>query len=293
VLYAPWLPTLLSQARHTGAPWSTAPNFHALVTAPGAVLAGDAPLMAFVLAGGTGLVAVVRRRDSERTTVLALALWIGVTILLAWIFSQLTPAWASRYLAVVLGPILLLPAVGLARAGRLGLVALVAVIFLWMGDDQKDDKSNARAIAAGVAPSAHPGDLVLSTHPEEVPVLRYYLGPGLRWATELGRVRDPQVMDWRDALARLRATSTRRDLAPLLASVRPGQRLIVFSPVFRDYRAWKAKWTKEVFLRSTVWTDVIARNPHFREVRTVKSDEIVLKRNFFKPLQAVVYVRTS
>ena len=123
-------------------------------------------------------------------------------------------------------------------------------------------------------------------------MLRFYFGPGLRWATEMGPVRDPQVTDWRDALARLRATSTRRDLVPLLASVLPGQRLIVFSPVFRDYRAWKAKWTNEVFLRSTVWTAAIARDPRFRVVRTVRSDEILLQRNYFKPLQAVVYLRT-
>ena len=31
VLYAPWLPTLLTQARHTGAPWSTKPSFHELL----------------------------------------------------------------------------------------------------------------------------------------------------------------------------------------------------------------------------------------------------------------------
>ena len=67
VLYAPWLPTLLSQARHTGAPWSTAPSFHDLVLAPGAVFDGDAPLMAFVLVGGTGLRGFVRADATTRS----------------------------------------------------------------------------------------------------------------------------------------------------------------------------------------------------------------------------------
>src|SRR4051794_6051077 len=66
LLYLPWVPTLLSQARHTGAPWSVAPGLRNLLTAPGTVLAGDAPLMAFVLAGGTGLAVVVRRRGDDR-----------------------------------------------------------------------------------------------------------------------------------------------------------------------------------------------------------------------------------
>jgi mannosyltransferase len=142
-----------------------------------------------------------------------------------------------------------------------------------------------------VAPFVHRGDLVLVTHPEQVPVLRYYLGGGLRWATQLGAVRDPRIMDWRDALARLDASSPRRDLEPLLATVPRGGRLVVVSPVFRDYRAWKSRWTKRVFLTSIRWTAVIDRDRRFRRTHVVQTDEIALKRNFFKPLQAVVYVR--
>ena len=41
LLYAPWLPTLLYQVRHTGSPWAMRPGVHALVLAPGAVFAGD------------------------------------------------------------------------------------------------------------------------------------------------------------------------------------------------------------------------------------------------------------
>ena len=93
VLYLPWLPTLFSQAKHTGAPWATRPNFHDLVLAPGAVLSGDAPLMAFALAGGVGFAAVVRRRhDRERALVLSLALIVGFTVVSAWVASQIPPA---------------------------------------------------------------------------------------------------------------------------------------------------------------------------------------------------------
>ena len=54
ILYAPWLPTLLDQVRHTGAPWSTKPSFHELFTAPGTVLGGDAPFVALVVTGRRG-----------------------------------------------------------------------------------------------------------------------------------------------------------------------------------------------------------------------------------------------
>ena len=43
-----------------------------------------------------------------------------------------------------------------------------------------------------------PGDLVVSTQPEQVPVLEYYLPDGLRFATLTGEVRDTGVTDWRD-----------------------------------------------------------------------------------------------
>ena len=82
VLYLPWLPTLLYQSKHTAAPWAITPSFHALLLAPGAVLSGDAPFMAIVLAGGVGLATVVRRRgDPARRPVLALAAVVGVTVL--------------------------------------------------------------------------------------------------------------------------------------------------------------------------------------------------------------------
>jgi len=291
-LYAPWLPTLLSQARHTGAPWASAPSFHDLVLAPGAVFNGDAPLMAFALVGGAGLASVVRRRgDEERVTVLTLAVTAGVTVLLAWLLSQLSPAWSTRYLAVVLGPLLLLAARGLVRARRLGIAALVAVAFVWAGYSSHDNKENARQVSAAVAPSIRPGELVISTHPEQVPLLRYYLGARPRFATTLGLVPDSQVFDWRDAVDRLRKARPRPTLDALLATVPSGGEFVVVTPVFRDYRAWRAQWTHLVWQRSLEWTALLQHDPRVRLVRHVSTDEIAVHRNYFKPLQAFVYRR--
>jgi len=292
LLYAPWLPTLLSQARHTGAPWASAPSFHDLVLAPGAVFNGDAPLMAFALVGGAGLASVVRRRgDEERVTVLTLAVTAGVTVLLAWLLSQLSPAWSTRYLAVVLGPLLLLAARGLVRARRLGIAALVAVAFVWAGYSSHDNKENARQVSAAVAPSIRPGELVISTHPEQVPLLRYYLGARPRFATTLGLVPDSQVFDWRDAVDRLRKARPRPTLDALLATVPSGGEFVVVTPVFRDYRAWRSRWTHLVWQRSLEWTALLQHDPRVRLVRHVSTDEIAVHRNYFKPLQAFVYRR--
>jgi mannosyltransferase len=290
VLYAPWVPTMLFQARHTGAPWSSVPSFHELVLAPGAVFYGDAPLLAFALVGGAGLASVVRRRGGEeRTTVLTLAVAAGATVLFGWLLSQLSPAWSTRYLAVVLGPLLLLAGRGLVRARRLGIAALLAVAFVWFGYTSSDNKENVRQVSAALTAFIRPGELVISTHPEQVPVLRYYLGAGPRFATTLGLVTDAQVFDWRAAVDRLHAARPRPTLDALLATVPPGGEFVVVTPVFRDYRAWRAQWTRLVWQRSLEWSALLGRDPRVLLVRHVSTDEIAHRRNYFKPLQAFVY----
>jgi hypothetical protein len=286
VLYAPWLPTLFFQVRHTGAPWAMRPGVHAVLLAPGAAFATD---FVFGLLAMAALIGLSRRR-SDRVA-LALLVVVGATIVIAWTESQVASSWTSRYFAVVLGPLVVVTAAGLVRAGRAGLLGLAFAVFMWAGYSLHDEKSNARAIARGASHYLAPGDLVLATHPEQVPVLRYYLGPRLRYATQLGPVADPQVMDWRDALDRIRAVTVRRDLSPVLASVPPGRHLVVVSPLFRDYRAWEARWTREVYLTSRAWTRAIAADPRFRQVAALSSNEILLERNYWKPLQAVIYVR--
>jgi mannosyltransferase len=292
VLYLPWVPTFLGQARHTGAPWSSTPSFHSLLLAPGAALAGDTAFIAFVLAACAGLVSYVRaERSEERTIVVALALVVGVTVAVAWISSQVSPAWTSRYFAVVVGPMLLLAARAVVRGRVVGLVALVIVLYLWLGYSVKDDKEDARQVTARLARSLHPGELVVSTHPEQVPVLRYYLGPDLRYATTIGSVPDPRIFDWRDAVDRLRASSMRARVDDAIAATPAGAEFVVISPVFRDYRAWNAKWTRLVWKRSRAYTGLLERDSRVVLVRHVEINEVAAKHNYFKPIQAFVYRR--
>ena len=240
-----------------------------------------------------GLGALVRGHpNAERTAILALSIAAGVAILAAWLVSQVSPSWTTRYFAIVVGPLLVLAARGIVRAGRFGVAALVIIAFFWARYAVQDNKENARAIAAGLG-TLHPGELVIATHPEQVPVLRYYLGSGLRFATTLGPVVDQQAFDWVDAVSRLRGTPPRPTLDRLIASVPKGQEFVVVTPVFRDYRAWRAKWTKLVWQKSQTWTALLQGDPNLRLVRHVASNEIALKVNYFKPLQAYVYRRVG
>ena len=99
------------------------------------------------------------------------------------------------------------------------------------------------------------------------------------------------VFDWRDAVDRLEAAPAKETLDGLLATVPRGGEFAVISPVFRDYRAWKAPWTRLVWRKAEQWNTLLARDPRLRVEHHILTDEIAVKRNYFKPLQAVVYRR--
>ena len=263
VAFAPWMPTLISQARHTGAPWSRVPPPAELLADLSVLPGGEGAAIALLLAAGTGMSAIFSRRGSrERTAVIVILVLAAGTLALAWLTSQVAPAWTTRYLSVIVGPLLLVAAVGLARAGRFGLVGLALVAVLWVDFRAGDSKSNVREVAAVSAPRLAPGDVVISTHPEQVPVIRYYMPPGIRYTTPLGPVPNPSVMDWRDALDRLQARRAHRVLGPLLDNLPPGRRLLLVRPV-TTRGAWDAPWTKLVRQRSAEWRRVLAKDNRF------------------------------
>src|SRR6185436_14512209 len=63
-----------------------------------------------------GRVAVPALPRARRAAACLLAVAL-LTVVLAWISSQLSPAWANQYLAVGVAPLLLVGGAGLAYAG--------------------------------------------------------------------------------------------------------------------------------------------------------------------------------
>jgi hypothetical protein len=296
LLYLPWLPTLLYQVSHTGAPWSQTPDVADLASTPARLLGATAEI-ALALAAGAGLVAILQRRAARgRLTaagraVLALAVIGVLTVLVAWLSAQLTPAWATRYLAAAVAPFLLLAAAGLGHAGRLGIAGLVLAVALSVtADAPPGEKSNVRDVSEAVAPSLRPGDLVVTTWPEQVPVLSYYLPEGLRYATLTGPVPDLGVTDWRDGVERLDATSAERDLAPLMDDLRPGRRMALVQPIIYDLGPWSAPWTELVRLRSEEWAQYVSNDRRFGIVR--HEPPSMFPRDPI-PVQMTVYLKTA
>ena len=278
LLYLPWLPTLLHQVQHTGAPWLNSPNFGAPVQISKSLLGGGTPTVALLLAGGSGVAAVIARRveDKERTAVIAGAVTVLATLAIAWLVSQVSPAWTTRYLGVLLGPMLLIAALGLARSGNLGLVALVIVLGIWAIPRSYglENKSNASDLRNAVASELQEDDLVISMQPEQGPLLAYHLEqlggtPKLRFASPLGAVDNDRVMDWTDADGRLQDATPAKNLDPLLDKLDVGGRVLIVHPVTTRADDWDAPWTQLVRRRAAQWGAALAADKRFEVVNAV------------------------
>ena len=262
--YAPWLPTALFQARHTGAPWATRPGPEALAAAPAAVLGGWPTALLVVVACAAGLGRVFADAPRPRRGLAAvLATVATVPVLVGWALSQASPAWAARYLAIVVAPALLLAATGLARARRAGLAALGAVVLLWASAGVPRATSDAFQIAREARPLVRAGDLVISTQPEQVPLLAYYLPSGLRYASPFGRVRDPGVADWRDAVHRLARASVSAQLPALLRGAPAGGHVLLVVPIVWDPGTWRTRWARLERRRAAEYVAALRRDRAF------------------------------
>jgi mannosyltransferase len=276
VMYLPWLPTLLYQAKHTGAPWALSPVVWSLTQAFYFLTGSRAAAVALLLAGGFGFVAVraggVRERRTQIAAIALAIIGLG-TLLIAWAYAKHTPAWSGRYFGVLVGPLTVLFALGLARARGLGIFALVLVCCFWVLDPRptsRVSKSNVAAVAHVVDPRIGPSTLVLSTQPEQVPALAYYMPHVRQFGSPLGRVPDPRVMDWRNALIKFEHSSIRTVLAPMVDSLTAGQRVMLIVPTTFQK---SPEWMTLIHRTSRSWRHWLRRDPRLRLIATSAAGE--------------------
>ena len=230
VLYLPWLPTLAYQIGHTGAPFSLRPTLLQVRADLMDLIGGAEVFLALVLGTGLAVVEVFHLpRSRQARTIAFLGTIIAVVVALGWAISRDNSVWVYRYLAVIVGPLLLLLAVVVSEAGRSGLVALSVVVFLTAPVGVKGqlfDKSNVADVVRQLGPRLTPGDLVVGDF-GRLPVLAHYLPPGLVYAETTGPVADPKASDQRDATRRLEAAVPELALQPSFDRLAPGQNLLV------------------------------------------------------------------
>jgi hypothetical protein len=273
LLFAPWVPTLLYQAAHTGAPWSHRPTGRSLVRAMARIWSGQRAETVLLPAAAVGLVVgALRGGPSARRGLLAVGAIAATTLASAYAYSRYgTPAWALRYLVVVLAPLVLLVSLGLGRLPVVGpLAVLAAALLAWHARPTVatlEHKSNVAQVMRELAPALPRGTFVFSTQPEQVPALAHELPAGMRFGTPLGPVTDPGVMDWRDALARLRAARFGAVLGARLRGLRRGARLLLVQPVFSHP---DSPWTLRIRDIARRWGRALRRSRLLHRLRVVR-----------------------
>ena len=81
---------------------------------------------------------------------------------MAWLVSQVPPAWTMRYLALLLGPMLLVAALGLARRAGSAWPCSVIILAIWAVPRTLAWRTRERAdLRRAAVPELRQGDLVL------------------------------------------------------------------------------------------------------------------------------------
>ncbi len=295
VAYLPWVPTLLGQLRDTGAPWSFTPGPRQLVRELAALVRDERVLLVLGVAAGGGLLSLrARLRSRDATVAVILGLLAGLPVLAGWLAAQVEPSWATRYLAVVVGPLLLLVGIGLVRAGTFGTVALAVTAVLILQPFTRiegnlhhpvDAKSNAADVADEFGTRVEAGDVVVVAQPEAVPLLSWYLGDEPTYADPNGVVAEPGLMDWRGAGERLAGATVETGLEPLVDAMAPGSRLLLVVPG-GPARSTDTGWVSQFRLVGAVWQLSLMVDD-----RLVRVDRLLPAGPTETPFDAVLFVR--
>lgn len=303
--YAPWVPHFVSQLRTTGAPWAPHPSVLDLFGDPFNIACSAAW---FVMVAGIGVAVMARRRTRpassprwswEIRSPLGLgAALVVATVLAGWAACQVVHAWAPRYLGVAVVPALVVLGALFAET-PLGRRALVVVAFglactslpvLVNPGGFADSKSNVAAVDHAVMPDLATGDLVVTTDLSELPVIAYYLPGGLRYATPLGVVSDPRVVDWQHLPTRLQAAEPTVTLAAVLASLPVGGHVVVINPTTFGPTSPEtpARFAGTVAAEGVAVNQDILLDPDFQATHTVIPKTT---SGISSPVEATVYTR--
>jgi hypothetical protein len=285
VLFLPWLPTFARQVGSTGAPWAHTPTFRGVVGEVAALVRDERVLVALGLAVVVGLAPLIQQLWRSRRAVVsddalrlvALVVIGAAPVVIGWSLAHLQPSWATRYLAVAVGPMILIIGLGLSRARGLGVASLVIAALLILQPVTrispgigitKTSKSNAREIAATLKDDLPAGSLVLVTQAEAVPLFAHYLGGALRYADPRGLVDDPNVMDWRHAEHALGAATVPGALTPAMSALQPGDRVLLVTSTTPE-RDTDTNWLEQFRILDREWQRFLSRDTCLTPIRRV------------------------
>lgn len=243
--FSPWVPTMMYQRRHTGAPWLRAPDATVLKAGMIDAAGGSRAATVLVIVLVVGVALAIRDRHLEPTLVIIFSV-VALTLAGGYSVSVLVqPAWHSRYLRVVVPALLLIP-VALAERHLLArAVACVLTGVLLVQSVQADQlitqesKTALGRVATMVASSGKVGnDLTVATGFQDVPTLAYALRQHHLEAVFLdsfGIEARPFALDWRDLSSRLAHVNVSKERSAS-AALPAGAVVLEITPSVHDLR---------------------------------------------------------
>jgi hypothetical protein len=281
VLWLPWLPTLIDQARNTAAPWAISPDIGYFFADQSTALGGTiGVVVAPLLLGGALL--INRHRPEGEGDLPRLFGAIGIlTALFGWLAAQVEPSWTVRYLAVIVAPFLLAAAGALAwsRAGRAVIATTCILLAGWSligsllpNPNSAYAKSNLAAVARAASADLEPGDVVVVTQTEQLAVLAHYLPKGLIYVTPTGPVADPYVVDWRNIISRLNQAQPCATVNPIISTLPFGAHVLEINPV-RRLGAKHTAWYRAANGQIAAVDRLLALDPSLRAVSSYAEAE--------------------
>lgn len=298
LLWAPWIPSFLFQAGNTAAPWAVRPAIGDFFADPSSALAGTLGfLIVPILVIGAWACRNLMPPGERRT-----AAWVALTALAAsvagFLGAQINPSWTVRYLGVLVGPYLLAAGGALASSGRgravlwtvcTLLVAWAVIGLLLPNPNRQYAKDNMAAVAGASSPYLRPGDVVVVTQTEQVPVAFHYLPRGLTYMTPTGLVSDPGVVDWRNIVHRLERATPCQALSPILDAIPVGTNVLEMDPV-RRLGASGSAWSRAV---NAQVSEVGAFLANDRALRQIDVFTPALRPKPYAAVDGILYQKTS
>ncbi len=284
--FLPWLPIFVFQSLHTGTPWATPATFAAMVNAVasfagGSTSQGRALALLFFALAGLGLFGLATdRRHIEldiRTRPLGrpVAVVVVGTLAAAVIGGFVTnSAFDARYASVVFIPLILLVALGLTvfrdRRVRVGILAAAVVLGLAASvPDVTTNRTQAAQVAAAIAVTGKPGDIVAYCPDQLGPAVNRLLPAGRYTQTTFPRGSGPEFVNWVDYAEAVRAASP-LTFAQHVESLAAGRQIfVVWAP---QYQAYGVKCEGIV--------QTLQADPHYQTTSLVVGDPI----SFYQPM---------
>jgi hypothetical protein len=254
ILFLPWLPSFLEQAKHTGTPWGRPVTPASMVMTTffdlGGPPKGESQFLGVLVlglvvvalagraAGRFGIELDLRTRAGARSEVIVI---FGTLLVACAAGFASQAAFASRYTAVIVPLILLVAALGVAvvadlraRAVLLAVVALAGLI--GSGRYWNEERTQGGQIGRYIMANGLPGDVVGFCPDQLGPAtVRHVAGDRKALTFPLGT--DPTLVDWVDYAERQAAGDPAAFAARLHQEAADKTVWVVWSPAYRTLGA--------------------------------------------------------